>query len=206
MKLIDILVRDLRKFGGWPEGAVECERYMSESDIDFYDKDGNWEGDCYEKYGRDFAAECVRPTTYPLEREIVTRKQYKSALAQAWNGEGLPPVGCECEWHDRNTKSWIPVKVLYSSEWVVVIRGMATNGDIVELGVEVYGDTDRCKFRPIRTEAERKREDAINFMKSKFREITHPCADKVSGQEAVFAAVYDAISAGKMPSVKPESS
>lgn len=51
MKLIDVLVRDLEKFDGWPEGAVECHRFADEAVVDFFDKDGNWPYDCTAKYG-----------------------------------------------------------------------------------------------------------------------------------------------------------
>lgn len=59
MKLIDILVRDLHKFGGWPNGAVECHRFVDEANIDFYDADGEWQEDCFIRYGN-FAQEAVR--------------------------------------------------------------------------------------------------------------------------------------------------
>ncbi|KAE9794106.1 hypothetical protein GP662_28720, partial [Escherichia coli] len=51
MKLIDILVQELPKHGGWPDGAVECCRFVDEANIDFYDESGNWPIDCGEKYG-----------------------------------------------------------------------------------------------------------------------------------------------------------
>ena len=94
--------------------------------------------------------------------------------AQAWNGEGLPPVGCVCEWQDKNTKQWQPVKVVYSSEWVTVIREInkERGDDLVEIAIENYGDDARLKFRPIRSAEDEKRDDmasAIDGFISGFR-------------------------------------
>lgn len=80
MKLIDILVRDLHKFGGWPEGAVQCFRFVDEANIDFYDKSGNWPEDCFLKYGP-FAQEAVSERKSPCASESVTREQYEAALS-----------------------------------------------------------------------------------------------------------------------------
>ncbi|WP_220495844.1 hypothetical protein, partial [Oceanospirillum sediminis] len=102
MKLIDLLVQELPKRGGWPEGAVECCRHYGTNSIDFYDETGNWDDDCYLKYGKDFAKDCVYEETLESHRlQSISRNQYESALTAsqklAWNGEGLPPVGYECE-------------------------------------------------------------------------------------------------------------
>ena len=80
MKLIDLLVRDLHKFGGWPEGAVQCCRFVDEANIDFYDKSGNWPEDCFLIYGP-FAQEAVRERDSPCASESVTREQYEAALS-----------------------------------------------------------------------------------------------------------------------------
>lgn len=96
MKLIDLLVRELPKRGRWPEGAVECQRFVNESNIDFYDENGNWDDDCLLTYGA-IAAELVRKQVVSCEREQVTFDEYKSALASSdgwieWGG-GEFPVG-----------------------------------------------------------------------------------------------------------------
>lgn len=107
VKLIDILVRELPKRGGWPEGAVECVRFVDEATIDFYDEHGNWPDDCSLTYGPIAKAICITPTE-PCQRESVTLVEYESALAASkpeWDGEGLPPVGCR-------------VEANYGGEWV----------------------------------------------------------------------------------------
>lgn len=63
MKLIDLLVKELPKRGGWPEDAVECCRHYGTNSIDFYDETGNWDDDCHLKYGKDFAKDCIYEET-----------------------------------------------------------------------------------------------------------------------------------------------
>lgn len=129
---------------------------------------------------------------------IVTLKQYETALAaieQGWNGEGMPPVGCKCEWQDKNTKQWVEVLVVYASEWVTVIRENKTV-DPVELAIENYGDDARCQFRPIRSEADKKRTEAIHI-------IADLCRDSASNGHSG-QLVYDAIAAGKVPGIRIE--
>lgn len=99
MKLIDILVRDLHKFGGWPDGAVQCHRFVDESNIDFYDKDGNWSEDCFLKYWP-FAQEAVTESMAPCASETVTREQYEAALAAA-RQNGMARVFRRLEWYAR---------------------------------------------------------------------------------------------------------
>ena len=69
---------------------------------------------------------------------------------QTWNGDGLPPAGCECEARYRNA----------NAEWaffrcVVVDCGVAfgwSGKEAVTLGIDSY------EFRPLRTEAEMARD------------------------------------------------
>lgn len=127
-------------------------------------------------------------------REIAIEEAI-AAQPPVWNGEGFPPVGVKCEWFDRNTKEWLPVEVVYSSEWVLVVSGVASNGDVVELAIERYGDEDRCKFRPIRTEEERRRGLAVGSMERIWESVTGMPACE-------FETIYDDIAAGKIPGVR----
>lgn len=99
MKLIDLLVQELPNRGGWPKGAVECQRFVDEATIDFYDENGNWDDDCSLTYGS-IAVELVRKQAYPCESEQVTRDQYEAALAAGdgwieWGGGECPVGDCE---------------------------------------------------------------------------------------------------------------
>lgn len=129
---------------------------------------------------------------------FVCKEEYEAALAASkqaeWDGEGFPPVGCECEWQDKNTKHWMKVFIVYASEWVTVIREDKI-ADAVEIAIENYGDEERRQFRPIRTEAEHKREEVIN-------RLSDEAAIGVYITKGEAECIYDAIAAGKIPGVK----
>lgn len=105
MKLIDLLVQELPKRGGWPDGA-ECAVQDADYQLCFsahsgasinnqktHWLDGQWSGGWSNPYLDDVADD--------RDSSIVTRDQYQSALAASQKGEwprdGLPPVWCECE-------------------------------------------------------------------------------------------------------------
>lgn len=77
-----------------------------------------------------------------------------------WDGDGFPLVGCECEYKDTGTGEWMPVEIKYSSSQIVVFSGRISFSDsAVELSKDVV--IDKPQFRPIRSEAERKRDEAV---------------------------------------------
>lgn len=189
MKLIDLLVQELPKRGGWPEGADCCCLSGVDSDgvtiqfrfiprrneflfIPDYDHiDILYKGDATEF----------------ITCGVITKEVYQSALAAsqkpAWNGEGLPPVGCECE--VKRAFDWVKCKILFISDTHVVL--MADE--------ECCWNTCACQFRPLRTEAERKRDAAIEAMQREADE-----GDNWVYNE--YEIIYDAIAAGKIPGVK----
>lgn len=144
-------------------------------------------------HGPDFC----HPGAVPSGAEFVTRQQWLSAKERKnmveWNGEGLPPVGCECELYD--CEQWNPVRIKYVGEKYVVT-------DRTDLGYEVvYCLAEKPeRFRPIRTQAERHREevgralfDAINW---------NQCDEPVSDSRMEdYRKAYDAIASGKIPHI-----
>ena len=86
--------------------------------------------------------------------------------APVWNGEGLPPAGCECEYTKESLPGdeWTQCTVDYVGSSFVVYRDC--------YGVELTGIIGDIKFRPIRSEADEKRDDrasAIDGFISGFR-------------------------------------
>lgn len=200
MKLIDLLVQELPKRGGWPDGAIECCRHYGTNSIDFYDETGNWDDDCYLKYGKDFAKDCIyEETSESHHLQSISRSEYESALAAsqkpAWNGEGLPPVGCECVVTPHNT-AWG-----FSSVDDYTGRVLAYDGEdfwfVMLGGVKVTSRTDKVDFRPIKSEADKKRDAAINNI------LTIIDCNGVDPKNSAIQ-IYDAIAAGKIPGVKLE--
>lgn len=103
--------------------------------------------------------------------------------AAVWNGDGLPPVGCECEMqNDRG--EWIAVDIIaqndgFSFGWNYDYR-------------MVYFSDKPAEFRPIRSEAERKREEAVKTIM-----LTGWC-------QSAAEEIYDLVAAGKVPGMKLE--
>lgn len=196
MKLIDLLVRELPKRGGWPDGAVECQRFVDEATIYFYDENGNWDDDCSLTYGA-IAAELVRKQVVPCGYDQVTFDEYQSALAASrkveWSGDGLPPVGCECEFISNYT-SWGIVKIIGIDGDKVVFK---PSGDAY-YGIVPH---ERQIFRPLRSEADKKRDAAAKEMARHANNDEHRVFD--AGLRNCLS-IYDAIAAGKIPGVKLE--
>lgn len=68
----------------------------------------------------------------------------------AWNGEDLQPVGTVCEWLDPNSKRWLPVEIVFSSSWVLVLRDTNPHPDgPVDLAIDLT--SDKPELRPFRT-------------------------------------------------------
>lgn len=199
MKMIDVLVRELPKIGGWPEGAEEAFRHKGDNHPSFYRRGGavvpgvsyewersiNLEGIPLETDG---AGEC--------EGQTITREQYQFALAASkqpeWNGEGLPPVGCECESFDG--VSWLPVVIVgrydgFAFAWNYDYRKTLT-----------VNEEHSINFRPIRTEAERKRKEIAQKMCNLFGNGIE--IDEKEGYGKAWLNVYDAIAAGKISGIR----
>jgi hypothetical protein len=105
----------------------------------------------------------------------------------SWDGVGLPPVGCECEF--ISDTSWGRVKVIgYDGDKVVFKPSVD----------EYYAATPggKCEFLPLRTEADKKRDAVIESL---MRIVCGP-----SQASATVNKIYDAIAAGKIPGVKLE--
>lgn len=115
-------------------------------------------------------------------------------VAAEWDGEGLPPAGCECEARYRNADKWVFFRC------VGVDCGVAfgwLGKEAATLGCGSY------EFRPLRTEAERLRDEAglalyhaINWNAE--GEMVRP------SRMEDYKKAYDAIAAGKIPGVKME--
>ena len=174
MTLLELLRQELPKRGGWPEGALSITQDDDGSLCIWDTNDPHYDGFSWKHHTGNslmyfWCDEWVMPLSYDHKESIVTYWQYKAALAEsqkpAWNGEGLPQIGVECEWQDKNTKQWQPVKVVYASEWVTVIREIneEKDDDLVEIAIENYGDDARLKFRPLRTEAERAIDEMVRL-------------------------------------------
>lgn len=183
MKLIDLLVQELPKRGGWPEGVTHIGQD--------YDRELMF-------YGRGSAMTGIFLNELAIDHRKcggtgakITQEQYESALAASqkpvWGGEGLPPVGCECESKQFSQVDWNKFKVVAVCDGHVF--GFWGNGASTAL------DSKMWEFRPLQSEAERKRDAAVEAMQREADE-----GDNWIYSE--YEIIYDAIAAGKIPGVK----
>lgn len=109
-------------------------------------------------------------------------------VAPVWNGDGaIPPVGCVCE-RSWAGDEWQSCKILFASGQIVVVK-------LKESGREDAYNIGDVTFRPIlpiRSEADRKRDEAVKAIT-----LTGWC--QTAAEE-----IYDLIAAGKVPGMKLE--
>jgi hypothetical protein len=199
MKLIDLLVRELPKRGGWPDGATRARQSSFDTEI-YITNEGEFVD--HKNTRVDFGISCTDCKMWA--NDVVTKEQYQSALSALqkveWSGDGLPPVGCECEYLDSNGL-WYPVTIKYASEQLVVIS-VITKILGVEQGTEIAKDIiiDKPKFRQLRSEADKKRDAAIDAIDWYMPEFIPDIPNEYYHAKKI----YDAIAAGKIPGVKLE--
>jgi len=192
MKLIEVLVRYLPESGGWPVWATRARQSQWDTAI-YISNEGDLKG------GAGIFDFGIRADDCSFETgDHVTRQQYEAALAAskemlinkpvAWDGQGLPPLGCVCEINDPIYNAGTKVRVLCHDERAAVCRIL--EGDRLHSLCQL----EATEIRPIRTEAERKRDAAVTAMKQlNIGDYDDP------------RIIYDAIAAGKIPGVKLEA-
>lgn len=180
MTLLEILVKELPRRGGWPSENIHALVQGRTGNI-------------YRAGGGSSLLGCALADDWELAE--VTREQYEAALSAPkkpeWDGEGLPPVGCECEmaWSEAE---FAPCKILFIGESVVLVKSK---------GREDCYTISTVKFRPIRTEADRKRDETRKYIAaSLFNDGDMSTAESL--RLATF--VYAAIAAGKIPGIRIE--
>lgn len=184
MKLIDLLVREtLSGHFKWPEKANKMHQdYDGELCPDFGYRN-LYIKDVAENHRERGVSGCELGDEF-----FVTREQYEAALAAAqqpvWNGDGLPPVGCKVE-RSLCGDRWSKCEIIFISNETVVVK--------FKRG-EVAYRVNEVKFRPIRSEADKKRDAAIGAIDLELLLVRNP--------SKTAEAIYEVIAAGKVPGVK----
>ena len=186
MKLIDLLVPEFNKSGGWPKSLDSAVRMKLPC--------GYW---TRELNGTLFF-------TDKSSNHRIYKGEYEAALAAskqpAWDGEGIPPEGVECE-VKSGKDSWTLCKVVHSSSaGVAFIYLEEPSGEsssrylgVIDCIPHKHADS---YFRPIRTEAERKREEAIDKLQNAFMSAPE-CSE-------VGLVIWERIYEGKIPGIRLE--
>lgn len=82
-------------------------------------------------------------------------------MSKEWNGLGLPPVGCECEYTLNSGGTWWKCTIKYIVGCSGLVMACDCPGGEQYVGFERYNyKKEQLKFRPIRSEADRKRDEA----------------------------------------------
>ena len=108
--------------------------------------------------------------------------------APVWNGEGLPPVGMEIEYSFAKVNyrtDFSRGKVLAYGMQNVFMEHWASKNEFIQ-------PLDKIEFRPIRSEADKKRDEAVKTIM-----LTGWC-------QAAAEEIYDLVAAGKVPGMKLE--
>lgn len=198
MKLIDLLVQELPKRGGWPHDALSITQDNDGSMCVWDTNDPHYDGFSWKHHTGNslmcfWCGDDAMPLSCDHKESIATYLQYKEALAAsqkpAWNGESLPPAGCECE-ISFSGKSLGQCEVLFVGDSLIVWKQKSSQQ-------EGSGYHRHMNIRPLRTEAERKRNAAVEAMQ---READ----DGDNWIYSEYEIIYDAIAAGKIPGVKLE--
>lgn len=186
MKLIDLLVQELPKHGGWPEGVALIDQARDGMIFDPTDPVMPYLFDSH-----------LFELADDWDVTQVTREQYEAALAASqpqWNGEGLPPVGCECEFYNGN-RYYVRNSSPQDGQKVKVVHHEVSGAGIPCAVFVWIGDDNSVKseaaqsglFRPIRSVVERKRDDIANAIN-----------EAVDASGTIGHVLYDAIAAGKI--------
>lgn len=116
--------------------------------------------------------------------------------APVWSGEGLPPVGMEIEYKFTKVNyrtDFSRGKVLAYGMHNVFMEHWASKNEFIQ-------PLDKIEFRPIRSEADRKRDEAVQALCDAGG--GNGKVDEKSGYGSCWFDIYDAIAAGKIPGVK----
>ena len=107
--------------------------------------------------------------------------------AQVWGGDGKPAIGEKCEHHSGGQWEAVTIAGIYEN----LVTGFTDYWMVKEDGSS-YTVGNPYRFRPIRSEANQKREEAVKTIM-----LTGWC--QTAAEE-----IYDLIAAGKVPGMKLE--
>lgn len=117
--------------------------------------------------------------------------------AQVWGGEGKPAIGEKCEHHSGGQWEAVTIAGIYEN----LVTGFTDYWMVKEDGSS-YTVGNPYRFRPIRSEADRKRDEAVQALCDAGG--GNGKVDEKAGYGSCWFDVYDAIAAGKIPGVKLE--
>ncbi|HCD7173161.1 TPA: hypothetical protein NDY72_000292 [Enterobacter cloacae] len=192
MKLINYLLSESKKGWEWPSNVVKAVVMEGSRVVHFY-----FDYACPPSLSETLIS--LHPFT---SAEVVTSQQYKAALVASkpeWDGEGLPLVGaevqCICNQFPSEGQEKLLGKILYSGEYTI-LHTYKTN-EQHHVPVESVLMTKHWSITPIRSQADKKRDEAVESIKAM---LMYDYGDDPRLNDAVI--LYDAIAAGKIPHIR----
>lgn len=208
MKLIDLLVQELPKRGGWPDGAnyavqdadgtvkfaktltylnyLAGEWRSNENGYDWIYGDRPFDGNFVTEWtADDNHSAAISMARYECE---ISKKGTGKQSANEWNSEGLPPVGMHCEIVDPDGV------LMYGQGESGEVISHVENTAVIRMSYGL-GCFEARFLRPLKGEADKKRDSAVEAMQREADE-----GDNWIYSE--YEIIYDAIAAGKIPGVK----
>ncbi|CAH5464586.1 hypothetical protein AI2941V1_0282, partial [Enterobacter cloacae] len=174
VKLIEFLISKGCDGWKWPNGIRNASCNACSRDVIFH----------FEYCPPSLTETLIAPRDFD-SYEIVTREQYEAALAASkteWDGEGFPPVGSRVEANYGG--EWVEATVAYTDR-------PEGHSDAVAWKEALVFDCKTTRpfwadeFRPIRSEADKKRDSIISMIEKAYKDCPH--------SDAVPQAIYEAI-------------
>lgn len=172
MLLINLLVQELPKRGGWPDGVDVCiqdgtGRVRFDTTISGLVRVGYIWALNKPLYKKEFNHDVCSD----WEHSVVTREQYEAALKPVWDGKGVPPVGTECTLVANG--SAISVPGLKDGDTVKVIAHFVNHNDRTTAAVTYKTEDGEILstciaaicLRPIQTERDKFVEEVSEILK-----------------------------------------
>tara|TARA_R110000772_G_C13310322_1_gene440468 strand:+ start:45547 stop:46284 length:738 start_codon:yes stop_codon:yes gene_type:complete len=124
----------------------------------------------YDKKREVFMACDGSGTWWPASSENM-EVHYQPTTSQSepvkWNGEGLPPVSTVCEFIHSGISSWQYGEVIYHLDNKIVLKSNEEMWSDTH-GIAIIHIDNSLKFRPLKTQQEKKREAFINAVAGEF--------------------------------------
>lgn len=179
------------------EGAPEWAMVRDKSNVAEYFSSGLDKGCKFVEVGDSSGKVYEFMGKYPntkiiAERRPITEPVVNQQLTAEWDGEGLPPVGAECE--IKRAIDWLPVTIRFISYYHTIFK--------MPEGQELCYQTCALQFRPIRPPEDVARDEATKAMNEVWRE--HAGKEHNGKLFSIYEIIYEGIAAGKIPGVKLE--
>ncbi|EMM0835523.1 hypothetical protein RVV06_001514 [Enterobacter ludwigii] len=191
MTLLELLVEELPGRGGWPNRGIlavqDVDKWICFSALPEVEINGGEWGN----NGGEWVS-CIKNCEHLAEdysKAIITREQYEAALAASkskWDGDGLPPIGMDIEYKFTKVKyrtDFSRGKVLAYGIQNVFMEHWSSKNEFLQ-------PLDKIEFRPIRSESDKKRDEAVFA-------IAELCRSSASNGHSA-ELIYDAIKSGKI--------